>query len=180
MVKDYVFGRHTFSLAWHKIIMGGVRLNPSTRFCQLFCTSVKRDIWCDGLPEMSGLWKFSLRFQPWSDKIESDPVLIRQCKIMYLYFATWGKRTTEAILPLAKYDWLKAKYFHQCFCLMRQNTHNLLALPKFSKQVSIRHQRQKHCWSYDAIRRVRLLGLTKRQGQYTWISIRSFLHDQKS
>jgi len=57
------------------------------------------------------------------DKIESDPilirkifenhqsdsVLIRQCKIMYFHFASWGKRTTGAILPLAKYDWLKAK-----------------------------------------------------------------------
>ena len=75
------------------------------------------------LPEMSGLWNFSVRVQSWSDKIESDPVLICkifenhqshpvlicQCKIMYFYFASWGKRTTGTILPLAKYDWLKAK-----------------------------------------------------------------------
>jgi len=40
---------------------------------------------------------------------QSDSVLIRQCKIMYFHFASWGKRTTGAILPLAKYDWLKAK-----------------------------------------------------------------------
>jgi len=67
--------------------------------------------------------KFFSRVQSWSDKIESDavlipkifenhqsnPVLIRQGKIMYFYFASWGKRTTGAILPLAKYDWLKAK-----------------------------------------------------------------------
>ena len=74
------------------------------------------------LPEMSGLWNFSDRVQSWSNKIESDPVLthkifenhqydpvlIRQCKIMYLYFASWGKTTTGAIFSLAKYDWLKA------------------------------------------------------------------------
>ena len=67
--------------------------------------------------EMSGLWYFSVRVQSWSDKIESHPVLIRkifenqsdpvliwQCKIMYFYFASWGRRTTGAILPLAKYE----------------------------------------------------------------------------
>jgi len=42
---------------------------------------------------------------------------------------------------------------------MRQNRHSLLVLPKFYKEVSIRHQRQKHYWSYFAVRRVRLLGL---------------------
>jgi len=29
-------------------------------------------------PEMSGLWNFSVRVKSWSDKIESDPVLIRK------------------------------------------------------------------------------------------------------
>jgi len=33
------------------------------------------------------------------------------------------------------------------------------------------HQRQKHCWSYFAIRRIRLVGLVKWQGWCTWISI---------
>jgi len=55
---------------------------------------------CLNLPEMSGLWNFSVRVQSWSDKIESDPVLIhkifenhqsdpvliRQCKIRNVYF----------------------------------------------------------------------------------------------
>jgi len=54
---------------------------------------------------------------------------------------------------------------------MSQNKHSLLALPKFSKEVSIRHQMQKHCWSYFAVRKVRLLVLVKRQGRYTWISV---------
>jgi len=139
---------------------------------------------------MSGLWNFSVRVQSWSDKIESHPVLIRkifenyqsdavlirQCKIMHFYFSSWSKETTRAILPFANYDWLKAKYFEQCLCLMRQNRHSLLAFPKFNKKVSIRHQRQKHCWSYFAVRRVQLLGLAKWQGLYTWISVRSLLH----
>ena len=29
---------------------------------------------------------------------QSDPVLIRQNKIMHFYFASWGKRTIQAIL----------------------------------------------------------------------------------
>jgi len=67
--------------------------------------------------------KFFSPSPAWSDEIESDPVLIRkvvenrqsdpvmicQYKILYFYFASSGKRTTGAILPLAKYDWLKAK-----------------------------------------------------------------------
>jgi len=74
-------------------------------------------------PEMSRLWNFSVRVQSWSEKTESDPVLIhkifenhqsdpvlnRPCKIMNFYFASWGKSATEAILSSAKYDWLKAK-----------------------------------------------------------------------
>ena len=100
------------------------------------------------LSEMSGLWNFSVRVQSWSDKIESDPVLIRQCKIMYFYFALWGKRTTGAILPFANYDWLEAKYFQQCLCLMRQNRHSLSAFPKVNKKVSVRHQWQNSSWSY--------------------------------
>ena len=143
--------------------------------------------------EMSGLWNLSVRVQSWFDKIESDPVLIRklfenhqsdpvlirQFKIINFYFASWGKRTAGAILPLAKYDWLKAKWFQQCFCPMRQNRHSLLAFPKFNKEVSIWHQKEKHCWSYFAIRRIRLLGLVKWQGWYTWISVRLLLHDLK-
>jgi len=46
-----------------------------------------------------------------------------------------------------------------------------LAFPKFDKLVSIRHQREKHCWSYFAIRRIRLLGLVKRHGRYTGINV---------
>ena len=60
--------------------------------------------------------KFSVQVQSWSDKIESDPVmisrifenpqsdpvLIRQYIIRYFYFASLGKRTIGTILPLAK------------------------------------------------------------------------------
>ena len=141
--------------------------------------------------EMSGLWNVSLRVQSWSDKIESDPVLIgkifnnqqsdpvliRQCKFIHFSFASWDKRTAGAILPLAKYDWLKAKQFQQCFCFMRQNRHSILVFPKFNKKVSIWLQKEKHCWSYFAIRRIRLLGLVKWQRWYIWISVRSLLHD---
>jgi len=31
---------------------------------------------------------------------------------------------------------------------MRQNRHILLAFPKFNKEVSVRHQKEKRCWSY--------------------------------
>jgi len=33
---------------------------------------------------------------------QSDPVLIRPCKIMYHYLASWGKSTIVVILPLVK------------------------------------------------------------------------------
>jgi len=60
---------------------------------------------------------------------------------------------------------------------MRQNRHSLLAFLKLNKEVSIRHQREKHCWSYFSIRRIWLVGLVKWQGQYIWISARSLSHD---
>jgi len=44
---------------------------------------------------------------------------------------------------------------------MRQNRHSLLAFPKLNKEVSIWHQMEKHCWSYFAIRKIRLRGLVK-------------------
>jgi len=139
-------------------------------------------------PEMSGLWNFSVRVQSWSDKIQSDPVLIRKIFENHQSDLSWSanvksfksfKRTSGAILPLAKYDWLKAKWFQQCFCHMRQNRHSLSAFPKFNKEVSIWHQKEEHCRSYFAIRRIRLFGLVKWQGWYTWISVRSLLHDLK-
>jgi len=37
--------------------------------------------------------------------------------------------------------------------------------------VSIWHQREKHCWSHFAIRRIWLLGLVKWQRRYTCISV---------
>ena len=143
------------------------------------------------IAEMSGLWNISVWVQSWSDKIESDPVLIskifenhqsdpvpiRQCKIMCFYFASWSKRTTRAILLFANHDWLKAKYFQKCLCFMRQNRHSLSAFPKFNKTVFIRHQKQKYYGSYFSVRRVQLFVLVKWQGHYTWSSVRSLLHD---
>ena len=68
---------------------------------------IRFHLWCE--PEMSGLWNFSIRVQSRSDKIEtdpvlvcqifenhqSDPVLVRQWKIMYFYFVSWGKKLLE-------------------------------------------------------------------------------------
>jgi len=70
--------------------------------------------------EMSGLWSFSRWVQSWSDEIESHPVLFWKIFENHqsdpasnanscVFFASWGKRTTGAILPLAKCDWLKGK-----------------------------------------------------------------------
>jgi len=95
------------------------RTRVVARYCQFFGSGTTA-IWST---EMSGLWNFSVWVQSWSDKIESDPVLIRkilenhqsdpvlirQCKTINFSFASWDKRTARAILPLAYYDWLKAK-----------------------------------------------------------------------
>jgi len=44
---------------------------------------------------------------------------------------------------------------------MRQNRHSVLAFIEFNKDASIWYQKEKHCRSYFAIRRIRLLGLVK-------------------
>ena len=68
--------------------------------------------WFYKVAEMSGLWNFCLSpvlIRKIIENHQSDPVLIRPCRIMNFYFASWGKSNSEAILPSAKYDWLKAK-----------------------------------------------------------------------
>jgi len=42
---------------------------------------------------------------------------------------------------------------------MRQNRQSLLAIRKFNREVSIWHQKEKHYWSYFAVRRIQVLGL---------------------
>jgi len=80
---------------------------------------------------------------------------------MYFYFTSWGKRTTRAILPLAKYDWLKAKHFQQWFCLMRQTRHNFLAFLKLTKKCLLGIRRkstagvilplgESDCWDWSS------------------------------
>jgi len=103
---------------WKNIVWAACSLKISSEMSLLPCSMHKR------YPaEMSGLWNFSVRVQSWSNEIESDPglirkifenhrsdpVLFRQRKIVQFSFASWGKRIAEAILSLAKYDWLKAK-----------------------------------------------------------------------
>jgi len=134
----------------------------------------------ESLAEMSGLWNFSVRVQSWSDQIESnsvlirkifenhqsDPVLIRPCKIMNFYFASWGKSTTEAILPSAKYDWLKAKYCRSAFASWSKIDIAFWHFQSLTRHCLFCLMKQKHCWSYFAIRRIRLFGLVKWQGRY--------------
>ena len=57
-----------------------------------------------------------------------------------------------------------------------KETHPILWRFQNLTSVFIRLQGEKHCWSYFAIRRIRLLGLVKWQGRYSWISVRSSLH----
>jgi len=45
-----------------------------------------------------------------------------------------------------------------------------------ARQCLFCHQRRKHCGSYFAVSRIRLVGLVKWQGLHTWISIRSLEH----
>jgi len=71
-----------------------------------------KDEWTVKFFSLVLIWWNCIRSRPDPQIFEnhqSVPVLIRQGKIMYFYFPSWGKRITGAILPLAKYDWLKAK-----------------------------------------------------------------------
>ena len=131
-----------------------MRFHVFARWWRVFCHQLQKLCWGYFVIRTRDEW--TVKFfspspvQP-SDKIESDPVLIRKifenhqsdpvlirpCKIMHFYFASWSKSTTGAILPLAKYDWLKTKKFQECLCVMRQNRPSLLSFPKFDKAVSI-------------------------------------------
>ena len=141
---------------------------------------------------MSGLWNSLVRVQPCSEKIESDPNLIgkifenhqsdpvlsanvKSC----IYILPHEAKQLLELLPLPKYDWLKAKELHQCFCIMRQNRYSLLAFPKFNKEVSIRLQREKHCWSYFAIRQSDCLDWSSDNDGTLWLA-RSLLHMTKN
>jgi len=130
---------------------------------------------------MSGLWSFSVRVQSWFDKIESDPVLIREifennqsgpvlireifennqsgpvlihsCKIMNFYFASWGKSTTEAILPSAKYDWWRQSSCRTAFGSWGKIDIAFWHFPNLTRQSLFCLMKQKHCWRYFAIRK---------------------------
>jgi len=113
--------------------------------------------------------KIISQIQSWSANAKScRPILfcLMKQKNYWSYFSFSQIRLVEGkIVPAV------------VFCLMRQNRHSLLAFPKFNKDVSTWHLREKHCWSYFSIRGIRLLGLVKWQGRYTWISVRFLLHD---
>ena len=57
-----------------------------------------RQNWIRSSPGPQNFWKSSVRPSP-------DPPMQNHV----FYFASWGKTTTGAVLPLDKYDWFKAK-----------------------------------------------------------------------
>jgi len=142
--------------------------------------------------EMSGLWNFLVRVQSSLIKLN----LIQ----------SWSTKFLKITSPIQ--SWSASEKSRILFCLMRQKNYwsyfalsqmwlvegkivpavllpheekstQLLAFTKFNKDVSIWHQEEKHCWTYFAIWRIRLLGLVKWQRWYSWISIKSLLHDLK-
>jgi len=66
-----------------------------------------------GMPEMSGLWNFSVRVQPWSEKIESDPVLIRKILKIASLIQSWSAKVKSCIFILPH----EAKELLELFCL---------------------------------------------------------------
>jgi len=128
--------------------------------------------------EMSGLWNFSVQVQFWSNKIESEPVLI--LKIFENPIQSWAAHVKSWIFILPH----EAKASLELFCLQpnmtgwRQNSCSMafaswgkidIAFWHFqylTRQCLLCLMNQKHCWSYFAIRRIRFFELFKWQGRY--------------
>ena len=64
--------------------------------------------------EMSGLWNFSVRVQSWSDKIESDPVLIRKIFENHLSDPVLSDFVKMTLTRVSSY-WLWLKASHHFF-----------------------------------------------------------------
>jgi len=75
---------------------------------------------------MNGLWKILVRVQSWSDKIESDPVLVRKFLKIISPIQSWSANVKSCIFILPH----EAKELLELFCLSpitigwRQNTSN--------------------------------------------------------
>jgi len=88
---------------------------------------------------------------------------------------SWSAKFLKIIDPIQSW-FTHAKPFI-LFCLMRQNKQSILESLNLTRQCLICHQKQKHSWSYYAIRWTRLVELLMWQGWYTWISAWSLSHD---
>jgi len=123
------------------------------------------------LAEMSGLWNFSVRVQSWSNKIESDPalirkvfenhqsdpVLIRPCKITRFYFASWGKSILELFYLYPHMIGWGQNSSSSAFASWGKIDTVFWDFQNLTSQCLFCHQRQTDRWSYFAIRRMWLL-----------------------
>ena len=161
---------------------------------------------CHAIIYRASLWSataIAYRHQRWADckifqsESSPDPMkfnLIQSWSTKFLKITSpiqsWSAKVKSCIFILPH----EAKEL-ELFCLYsnmigwRQNSFSSVfaswgkidtafGITKFNK-VSIWHQKEKRCWSYFAIGKIRLLGLIKWQGRYTWISVRPLLHDLK-
>ena len=60
---------------------------------------IRSHLWSKYKPEMSGVWNFSVRVQPWSEKIESGPVLSKFLKIISPIQSWYANVKSWAFLP---------------------------------------------------------------------------------
>ena len=141
--------------------------------------------------EMSGLWNFSVRVQSWSDKIESDQVLSAKFLKIISPIQSWSANVKSCIFILPH----EAKELLELFCLSpitigwRQNTSSIVFASWGKIDTTFRHFRNLTINCLLGIRGKstagvilllgQLFGLVKWQGRYTWISVRSLLHDRK-
>ena len=94
---------------------------------------------------------------------------------------SWSTKFLKIISPIQSWS----THVKPCilFCLMRQNRHNLMRQMRHNfwhfqnliRQCLFCHQRQKHCWSYFAIRRTQLVVLQPLQ----WCCVDCVIHHER-
>jgi len=130
--------------------------------------SLIQKIWNRSSPDRQNFWKLSVWSYLYSPISTMHFVLPHEQTNCWSSFTFNQMRLDEGKIVL-----------QQCFCLMRQTRRSLWHFQNLTRQFLFSLQRHKHCWSYFAIMQTQSVESLKWQGQYTCMSIRLLLCDQK-
>ena len=113
-----------------------------------------RKIWIRFKPELQNFWKSSVRSSP-------DPPMPNHV----FYFALWAKTLLELFfLQPSTIGWMQNSS-SSAFASWGKLNAAFWHFQYLTRQCLFCHQRQKHCWSYFAIRQTQLAELLKWKGE---------------